>query len=293
MRKTIVLLYNPVAGKGRFIKRLDTVIDIFQSSGLQVLPRRISSNEEMFGLVENICREECHTLAVAGGDGTVHGAVNALMKSSLNIPLGIFPEGTSNDVANFLKIPDEPAGYCRLVVENEARPVDVGQVNENYFINVASAGFVTETAHQVGHNFKNALGRMAYYLKAVNNLPRINSLKVQVKVDEKTVDIEALMFLVLNSGTVAGFPEVLPQGSMNDGILDFLAVKPASVPRLMELWMNYRRGRLMQDENVFHCQGRCFHITVEPSTVTDLDGEIGPSLPWDVRLHPGALRIRT
>lgn len=292
MGNTIVLLYNPVAGKGRFVKRLDFVLNFFQDNGLHVISRCINSNEDIPRLIETLCREDCHTLVAAGGDGTVHGAVNALMKSGLSVPLGIFPEGTSNDVAGYLRIPGDPEEYCRIIVEKEAQAIDVGQVNEDYFINVASAGFVTETAHLVGHNMKNAMGRMAYYLKAINNLPHLNTLSIKLKVDEKAVNIEALMFLVLNSGTVAGFPEILPQGSMSDGVLDFLAIKAASMPRLLELWMNYRRGRLMEDELVFHCQGTRFHIAVEPPTVTDLDGEAGPSLPWQIQVHPGALRIR-
>lgn len=290
MQDNIALFYNPVAGGGAFKNNLDMVIYQFQKCGLQVVPWRINNNADIKEQLAKIDPHKYHTIIAAGGDGTINGVVNAMMQCGLNIPLGIFPEGTSNDVANYLKIPHKIKEYCRVVTEGQLMNIDLGLVNNEYFINVASAGFLTETAHEVDHTLKNVLGKMAYYLKTIEKLPKIKSLRLQLTVDGQHHDMDIFMFLILNGGTAGGFQGILPAGKMSDGKLDFLAIK--SVPRLAHLIYKFNKGQLIQDDSVFYCQGQEFNLNLKPSATTDLDGEKGPALPWKVSVCHHALQVR-
>lgn len=288
---SVALFYNPVAGGGRFKNRLDEVLMYMQESGLQVIPWRITSNAEMLLQITRVASHNLHAVVGVGGDGTIHGLANALMACGLKVPMAIFPEGTSNDVANHLGIPLELENYCRVLTKGRLASIDLGQVNNRYFINVAAAGLLTDTAHEVQHRWKNLLGRGAYLLKSLEKLPRIQNLRVNLLVDDKTVQIEAMLFLVLNGGTAGGFQGLMPEGDMNDGLLDFLAIKPVSLPQATQLLYNFLRGQLLQNENIFYCQGRQFRIEIDTETSTDLDGEVGPPMPWDIRVCPSALQI--
>lgn len=294
MKDKVALFYNPVAGTGKFKYKLDDVIKYLQKGGLQVVPLRTENNEKISDLTNRLDPEQFHTIAAAGGDGTIHGVVNAMMHANFNIPLAIFPEGTSNDVARYMSIPGRVIDYCRVVTDGKLTGIDLGIVNDReYIINVASAGFLTNTAHEVTHHLKNALGKVAYYLKVVEKLPQMRPLHLRLSVDDKTTEMDILLFLVLNGGVAAGLREILPAGTIRDGMLDFLAFKPAPpIGGLDRLLFNYTRGQLLQDDNVFYCQGRKFRLELDPPAETDLDGEKGPALPWTVEVCPNAIQLR-
>lgn len=293
MPEKIALFYNPVAGRGLFKNKLDIIIQRFQDSGLQLIPWRISSNEQIQEQMVKLCPGEYHSIIAAGGDGTVHGVVNAMMKCGLDIPLGIFPEGTSNDLADYLKIPGQVDEYCRVITEGNLKKIDLGQVNGSYFINVASAGFITETAHEVHHELKNVLGRMAYYLKGIEKIPGMQPLQLRLGADGQIQEMEILFFMVLNGGTAGGFQGIMPGGKMNDGFLDFLAVKSVPLPRLLQLLYKFNRGQVLQDEDLVHIEGRHFTLEIDPAVISDLDGERGPDFPWEIKVCPGVLQLRT
>lgn len=294
MKDKAALFYNPVAGGGSFRYKLDDVINYLQKSGLQVIPWRINSNEQIKEQARKIDPEKYHTIIAAGGDGTIHGVVNAMMKCHLKVPLGIFPVGTSNDVARQMKITGKVKEYCRVITEGKITAIDLGTVNGAYFINVAAAGYLTDTAHEVNYNLKNVLGKAAYYLKVVEKLPQVRPLHLHLQADDNAYDMEILLFLVLNGTSAAGLKEILPMGTMSDGMLDFLAFKPVPpLGGLERLLLNYSRGQLLQDENVFYCQGKQFSLALEPPVATDLDGEEGPGFPWKIAVCPNALQLRT
>ena len=292
MGNRIGLFYNPVAGEGRFKYKLDKVIHSLQTHGLQLEPWRINNNYEILRQIDRLVPGDYHTIVASGGDGTINGVVNAMMNCGCKVPLGIFPEGTSNDLAAYLGISREVTDYCQVIAEGKAIGCDVGRVNKEYFINVASAGFLTETAHEVDYRMKNALGRMAYYLKAVEKLPKLKPFRLYLTIDEKEFEMDALLFILLNGGSAGGFKDILPPGSMSDGQMDFLAVKPAPAHILGRVVHNLYRKRLLDDEGIFYCKGQRIKINLQPQAPTDLDGEMGPNLPWNVELIPQAIQIR-
>lgn len=293
MRNKVALFYNPVAGGGKFKYKLDTVIHHLQAAGLQVIPWRINNNTQLIEQAGKINPAEFHTIVAAGGDGTIHGVVNAMLEHDLRIPLSIFPVGTSNDLARQMQIPAKVNEYCQIITRGKLIDIDLGIVNGEYFVNVAAAGFLTDTAHEVNYNLKNVLGKAAYYLKVVEKLPQLKPLRLHLQVDNKVYDMEVLLFLVLNGSSVAGFKELLPSGTISDGTLDFLAFKPIPpLGRLERLIYNYTRGQLLTDENVFYCRGKKFSLSLAPAVTTDLDGEAGPELPWEITVCPHALQLR-
>ncbi|MGE5391713.1 MAG: diacylglycerol/lipid kinase family protein [Deltaproteobacteria bacterium] len=292
MGNRVVLFYNPVAGEGRFKYKLDKVIHSLQSHNLYLEPVRISNNADILQQVSRLDPKEYHTIIAAGGDGTINGVLNAMMKNDFKVPLGIFPEGTSNDIASYLGISRDVRNYCKVITQGRLMDCDVGKVNTDYFINVASAGFLTETAHEVDYRLKNSLGRLAYYLKAVEKLPKLKPFKMFTTIDGNDHELDALLFILLNGGTAGGFKDILPPGSMSDGVMDLLAIKPAPPHSLGRILHNFYRGRLLEDNDVFYCQGQRISISLKPDTTTDLDGESGPPLPWDIEVLAQSVQIR-
>ena len=222
----------------------------------------------------------------------MHEIVNLVVKNGLHLPIGIIGSGTSNDFATYLHINDDYDAYFDAIASGSTRRVDLGKIGEDYFINVASAGVMTGIAHEVPPRLKNALGKFAYYLRGIGEIPKIRTAHFHVEADGAPYEFDAFLFLVVNSATFASFKNVLPYAEIDDGKLDFLAVKKANVAQIMRLSTDLFAGRPVYELPVlFHLQAAHFKIVADAPLAGDLDGEAGPMLPMEVTTVPKAVEV--
>ena len=289
--KRILLAYNPVSGHAAFKRKLDSIIDAFQKRGI-ILSMYRTRRDDWSDFADFVKESRAEGIISAGGDGTLHAVVNAVLKAELQLPIGIIGSGTSNDFASFLEIKDLNS-YLDAVVEGKTRKVDVGVVNgHEYFINVASAGSLTSIAHEVNAKLKNSLGRLAYYLRAVREIPKFKPIEIRVHADRVEFELEAFLFVVLNSPTVAGLKHAAEFASVDDGKLDFVAIRKCNTKRLINLTRDLFAGRgANDDEVIFHLQSKRFYISSKQQLTSDLDGEVGDELPIEIDTLPKAVEI--
>lgn len=281
--KKILLVYNPVSGNAAFKKNLDEIIENFQRRNilLTLYRTRADSTDEEFAEVAKLSGAE--GVIAAGGDGTLHTVINWLKKSEINLPVGIIGSGTSNDFATHLEMDAEKT--FDAVAENKIRPVDLGIVNgREFFINVASAGVFTCIAHEVDARQKNSLGKLAYYLHGIGELPNFKTVPLQISADGKNFELEAFLFLVLNSPAVAGLKKITAETKIDDGKLDFLALKKSNPRNFINLAQKILSGKFIDDdENIFYIQAETFEIKSPQNLTADLDGEMGDNLPLKIQ----------
>lgn len=291
--KKLGLIYNPVSGHALFKGKLDSLVDMFQYHGIMLCPYRTrGGGQDHLG---NFLREMWPDgVLAAGGDGTVHAVVNAMMESDTNVPLGILGSGTSNDFATHLGIYGDLESYIERIAANESRRVDLGflEGQGTYFVNVVSAGMLTGIAHEVKPTYKNALGKVAYYLKGIGEIPRLRSFSVQIMADDVRYEEEIFLFVIANSPVVAGMKQIGQQVCVDDGMLDLLAVKKTGLPQFMSVAADLFAGKPVTGrENILHIRAKSFDIRTEEELHSDIDGECGPLLPLGVRTMPLALSV--
>ncbi len=288
--KKILLVYNPVSGHAAFKNKLDAVIENFQRREIFLSVYRTCAGDNS-SFVDCVKLSGARGVIAAGGDGTLHAVINWLKKNSLDLPVGVINSGTSNDFAAHLNMNDEK--LFDAVANNNTRPVDLGLVNgEEFFINVASAGVFTSIAHEVNSRLKNFLGKSAYYLRGLRELKNFKAVTFNISADEENFSVDAFLFLVLNSPSVAGFKKLSDTAQIDDGKLDFLALKKCSPAALINLAKKILAGNSIQaDENIFSMQSKTFDIKSSASLTSDLDGEAGNSLPLNIQTIPHAINF--
>ena len=291
--KKILLAYNPVSGHAAFKNKLDSVIENFQRRGifLSVYRTRAEDNSAFADCVKIFQPEG---IIAAGGDGTLHAVINLLMKSKIDLPVGIIGSGTSNDFATYLGINKNLEEYFDRIANFKTRRVDVGLVNgEKYFINVVSAGAFTAIAHEVNVKLKNFLGKPAYYIQGFKELTKFKAIIFNVTSNKVNFEFDAFLFIVLNSSAVAGLKNVADFAKVDDGELNLLAIKKCSTRKLFRITKNLFLGKGVDinDENIFHLQGKNFVITSANDLTSDIDGEIGAKLPIKIETVPNAVEI--
>ena len=286
-----MLFYNPVSGHAAFKNKLDWMVEAFQRRGILVVfyRTRKEGNEAFIPFVREVNPDG---LLVAGGDGTVHEIVNLMMRGHLDLPLGIIGSGTSNDFATYLGVNADLEAYLDTIVSGRSRRVNLGLVDGTYFINVASGGARACIAHEVNVRSKNSLGKMAYYLKGIGDLPKFRYFPLKIEADGAHYELETFLFVIINSPVVGSMKNVARGVAVDDGKLDLLSIGKCSIPKLMSITADLIAGKPVSErENVLHVQAKSFHIESGISVESDIDGECGPMLPLRIETVPRAVAI--
>ena len=286
-----MLFYNPVSGHAAFKNKLDWIVEAFQRRGILVVfyRTRREGNEAFIPFVREVNPDG---LLVAGGDGTVHEIVNLMMKGSLDLPLGIIGSGTSNDFATYLGVNTDLEAYLDTIASGRTRRVDLGLMDGTYFINVASGGAMACIAHEVNARIKNSLGKMAYYLKGIGELPKFRYFPLKIEADGAHYELETFLFVIINSPVVGSMKNVANGVAVDDGKLDLLSIGKCSIPKLMSITADLIAGKPVSErEDVLHVQAKHFRIESGIPVESDIDEECGPMLPLTIETVPRAVAI--
>lgn len=288
--KKVKLIYNPYSGENLIVSKLDAVINIHQQAGYAIVPYRIKKDQSILDALIDIKDGDYSYILVAGGDGTVDSVVNAMAKSGISLPIGILPVGTANDFAKFLGIPFDISKACKQIINSNVTTVDLGSINDKYFVNVASTGLFTDVSQKTDVNLKNTIGKLAYYLKGLEELPNFRRLKVKIKSKDIFFEGEMYFLLVFNGKTAGNF-NLAAKADATDGRLDVIVFKAIPIYELIPLFIKVLRGEHLESENVLYFKTDNLFVECNEDIVTDIDGEKGPEFPLQIKCIKGGLKI--
>lgn len=281
--KTAVFLYNPESGKGKIARNVGCISTIFQAYGYDVTPQRIDFTVNPFD-----GNETTDLMVVAGGDGTVNYAVNAMKRKGLDIPIGVIPAGTANDFAGAVGMSREPLEAARQIASGSVERVDCGRVNDLYFVNIFSFGIFTTTSQRTPDQRKHKIGKLAYLIEGVKELRAMHAVPLKVVADGQAFDFNSLMVLVFNGETAGGF-RLARRSSIKDGLFDCIMLEKKNFLR-----STLAMGRYLLRGNpkiVRHLQVRSLDIVSTVNEPTDVDGQKGAEFPLHIECIAGGLRI--
>lgn len=287
--KKVRFIYNPYSGENSIINELDAVIKLHQEVDLVIVPYRIQKGKDLAEALD-IIDETYSYILIAGGDGTVDSVVNAMKHKNINIPIGILPVGTANDFGKFINMPNEIQKACKQILDSKPVAVDVGKINDKYFINVASTGLFTDVSQKTDVNLKNTIGKLAYYLKGLEELPNFRKLKIKLSSKECNYDGEMYLLLVFNGKTAGNF-NLATEAEITDGKLDVIIFKAIQIIELLPLFIKLLKGEHLDSDKVVYFKTDDLHIESSEDIVTDIDGERGPDFPLRIRCIKGGIKL--
>ena len=235
--------------------------------------------------------EEYSRIIAAGGDGTINICVNSMIKHDIHLPLALLPAGTANDFAYYFELPTNIEYLMDIALGDMTTKADVGVVNNKNFINVTALGAVIDVSQKTDPNLKNAMGMMAYYLKAITEIPQIRALPVTLTTPDEVMEEEIYFMVVMNGESAGGFRKLSPQSSINDGKLDVIAFRKMPVVELGPLLFEVIKGRHPKNKNVLYFQTDKLRIESPEDISTDIDGEHGEKLPLEFSVLHNRLEV--
>jgi YegS/Rv2252/BmrU family lipid kinase len=229
-------------------------------------------------------------IAVHGGDGTVAEVANGMVGS--DVPLAIIPGGTANVMATELGIPTDPAlAAVPLVGGSTLRTIDVGQIDNHYFVQRAGVGLEAQIVEGTDRETKNRLGWLAYALSAFQALREPAIERYSLILDGLKVETEGVACFIANTGNV-GLPgfSLAPRINVSDGLLDVVVIHQSNLGSLLSLAASVVSGN-ENPTSIQHWQVREAVIEAQPPQVVHSDGEIIGETPITVKVVPQALRV--
>lgn len=287
--KKVRLIYNPFSGENAILRELDKIIRMHQEKGYQIVPYRIERDKDIYDSLD-ILDEDYKYILVAGGDGTVDSVVNVMMERNINLPIAILPVGTANDFGRFLEIPSKIEEALNLILSSEPRPIDIGKINDKYFVNVASTGLFTDVSQKTDVNLKNTIGKLAYYLKGLESLPNFRKLKVKLTSEELQYEGEMYLILVFNGQTAGSF-RLATRADAADGYLDVIMIKAVQVFEILPLFIKILKGEHLDSDKVIYFKTKDILIESDEDIATDIDGEKGPDFPLHIECIKGGIKV--
>lgn len=286
----VKFIYNPYSGENLILSKLDKVISLHQEAGYTIVPYRITAGEDVGVALNDIKDGNYKYILIAGGDGTVDSVVNAMAKSGISLPIGILPVGTANDFSKFLGMPSDVEEACKQILSSEVKSVDLGNINDKYFVNVASTGLFTDVSQKTDVNLKNTIGKLAYYLKGLEELPNFRKLHVNILSKEVEFDGEMYLLLVFNGATAGNF-NLATRADACDGLLDIIMFKAVQIYELLPLFIKVLKGEHLDSNKVLYFKTDYLKVECHEDIVTDIDGEKGPDFPLEIKCIKGGLKI--
>jgi diacylglycerol kinase (ATP) len=291
----IAVAINPAASFGRTRNAGHQAVGCIRAAGWDVVVLEAENYSALRGSVDRTLETGVEALVVVGGDGMVHLGVNAL--AGLDIPLGIVPSGTGNDVARLLALPlNDAVAACRRLLdalETGGRRIDVGRVTAGsrttYFAGVLSAGF-DAAVNERANSWSWPRGKSRYNLAMLRELGSFRRIVYTVIADDVTWNQPALLISVANGQFIGGGMKITPEAVPDDGWLDMFVVKPLSRLRFLAVFPKVFAGKHTGHPAVEIRRVRKVRLVAD-GVVAYADGERIAELPVDVDLVPAALWV--
>ena len=193
----VLVIYNPMAGKGKIKRLMPQVKSMYEKAGLKPLFHATKCRDDAYRIAKafikkfyNAVKPETddrkHSLYViaAGGDGTLNEVMRGVLDTGCDVPIGIIPAGSTNDFGYSLGINngmlDAAEKALNAILMDEAFKCDVATFNGKYITYTAAFGLFSDVSYATPQNFKNRFGHSAYIMYGAKNI--LKTRKIHTKI---------------------------------------------------------------------------------------------------------------
>jgi diacylglycerol kinase (ATP) len=275
----MLVIANPVAARFSnasigFIKRF------FETHGTRVSIYSTKGPGDATTLAR-ASRGKYDVVVAMGGDGTINEVTNGLAGSTT--PMGILPLGTGNALAQGLKIPrNDILAAAKIVLKQRKRRVDLGMVNQRYFILVSGVGFDALVAAKVRPKLKKYLGILAYPLIGIREISRYRPTLLTVTLREKVYS--GRFVIIGNSKVYGGILSFATKAEMDDGLLDIIIFGKMGLLPAFRYYLGASVRLVHRFSDVIYLQTDAAEIRSEAPVPVHMDAEAYGTTPVTVRV---------
>ncbi|MBW4634485.1 MAG: lipid kinase [Iphinoe sp. HA4291-MV1] len=286
MRHRALLLINRQARQGQ--KRLPEAIRCLKQLDFDLIEEYTEQPQHLYEVIKRH-QHEVSLVIVGGGDGTLNAVVDALVETQL--PVGIIPLGTANDLARTLGIPNSLPEACQIIASGEIRRIDLGCVNGKHFFNVASLGLSVKITQRLTKKAKRRWGILAYAITALQVIWESRPFSAEISINGTSIPVKTVQIAVGNGRYYGGGMAVVHDATIDDQRLDLYSVEIKHWWQIIPLLPAMRKGRHIFSPSVRTINGQEIEIHTRKPRPINTDGEITTYTPAQFHVIPNALAV--
>lgn len=284
------LIYDPISGGGIGEEYINDVIEKLRNNKVDIDLHSTKKVGDAKEVARGIKESEFDVLAIMGGDGTINEVINGLL--STNIPIAIIPSGIANVFANEVGISKNPLKACEAIYEGSLYGVDLGKINDGYFLSLASIGFDSYVLKNTPLSLKRKYGKLAYMYTGIKTIFSYKPSPIYVKIEGIKED-KICYFMVIGNVSIYGEPYVkmTHKASVTDGLLDVCLFKKKNPINYFRYFLGAILRLHTQFPDVEYFQTEKLHVESEKTLMVEVDGDVWGELPTTFSILKNRLKI--
>jgi len=269
-----LIMINNLSRQGE--NSIDPVVRILKNKGIDSIIVCLDRMEDISRLI-NRYQKDIDRIVIGGGDGTLNAAVKPVLESGL--PLGILPLGTANDLARTLGIPVGLEDAAEVLAGGRIGMIDIGVVNDIYFLNAASIGLAVGVTHMLDRGIKKRWGGLAYPIAFFKAFRYTRAFLVQISCDGVNHRHKSIHLTVANGRHYGRGLTVRDDAEIDDQKLHCYSLEPQSFWQLFKAAPSIVKGTFVNPENIKLFEGRRIDIITRRPKQIAIDGELMGQTP--------------
>ena len=273
-----IFIINTIAGRGRYKEILPNIKIACERRNLKYELRYITK-EQNAAQIASEYEGESNIIYVVGGDGTLTKTLPGVIGT--NNKIGIIPAGSGNDTYRTIK--NLPGGETKI---------DVGKINDVYFINTACTGIDAEVGNNIDLLRKTKIPTSQLYnASIVYTFIKYKFKKVKFKTKVKTFEAKYTILSICNGGFYGGGFNIAPKAELTDGLLDIYYAEKMSKIKMIPLLLKMKKGKHEGKRRIHKFRNNHIELELDQKIIFNIDGEKLEGKKFVIDLLPKALNI--
>ena len=288
-----MMIVNPTSGREKAKYYKDDLYAQLQTMFDEVELRETRRSGDAANWAKEASNHNYEAVFSMGGDGTLNETVNGLAQAGKEIKFGFVPLGTVNDLARALNIPLQPEDAIDMLRDCKLVKVDIGRVNDRYFVNTVAAGVMPEAVGSVSIEQKTRLGPMAYFLTGLKALQSRRTSLFKIESNEGTEVRRSPLIVAMLTSSVGSFNNIAPKAKVDDGTIWLAVFKEFNYLYVLNVIPEVLAGLPINSEYMTLTQIKKVRISIvdDEKLSTNMDGDKGPDFPLELEVCPSFLRV--
>jgi len=273
-----IFIVNEKAGKGKSTKIIPNIEQACKNRNIEYEIRNISNEKNACEIAKEYKNEE-NVIYVVGGDGTLTVTLQGLIGTKNK--LGVIPAGSGNDTYKAIK-----------KLEKGETSIDIGKINDTYFINVACFGIDAEVANNLD-KFRNTFipNSQIYNVSIAYTFTHFKPKKVKLKTPTKTIDDKYTILSICNGSYYGGGYNIAPKSQLTDGLFDIYYAEAMPRINMIPLILKLKKGEHEGKRKIHKYRANHVEIELDEKVTFNVDGEKLTDKKFVIDILPKALTV--
>lgn len=283
------IIVNPQGGKGKSLKALATVEEMFKNNNAQYVVHKTEYAGHATEIAKELSQNPDTNIVVMGGDGSFHEVLCGIDNFD-NVTLGLIACGSGNDFIKKSGHSTNVKEAVQTVLNGKVGCVDYMEMGKYRCLNVGGGGMDVDVLLKYAQ-CKTLKGKAAYYYSLFYTLLHTRFHHLRITADGVTKDTSVFMIGIGNGGFIGGGIPICPNAVVDDGLLNVGYVNEMKKSKILFRLVKFLKGKHVGTEWGGEYTAKKITLEALDDSRFELDGEIIEDTKLDIEVVHGKLKM--